>query len=123
MYKRAVDLEAGSMGAPLLEEDGGYASSISEELSMRRSSSASPGALGAAKRPAAPHGHPIFVSWIFLRALRTMHTHSTQRTHIACMMVFHLRWKLWLRPDCPCRRSRGQQDRLGAGQWCYPTVN
>lgn len=43
MYKRAVDLEAGGAGAPLLEEDGGYASSVSEELSMRRSSSASPG--------------------------------------------------------------------------------
>lgn len=48
MYKRAVDLEVGGGGAPLLEEDGGYASSVSEELTMRRSSSISPGALCAA---------------------------------------------------------------------------
>ncbi len=43
LYKRAVDLEAGGAGTGLLEDDSASASSISEELSMRRSSSASPG--------------------------------------------------------------------------------
>ena len=43
LYKRAVDLEAGGTDVGLLEDDSASASSITEELSMRRSSSASPG--------------------------------------------------------------------------------
>lgn len=43
LYKRAVDVEQGGAGVGLLEEDCGSASSVSEELSLRRSSSASPG--------------------------------------------------------------------------------
>ena len=44
MHKREVDLEGGGAGAALLAEGGALGSSACDELAMRRSSSASPGA-------------------------------------------------------------------------------
>ena len=44
MHKREVDLEGGGAGAALLEEGSALGGSACDELAMRRSSSASPGA-------------------------------------------------------------------------------